>query len=120
MEAARPDAIATAKGKKMVDYYSQIESQEIDGVPYGQGDKISAEVDAGTIAYLAGIGLIGGPLANSIAPAPVDGEAKPLDKMTKAELVATAEGEGVTFADDVTNNEARVAAIEAARAAKAV
>ena len=49
-----------------------------------------------------------------------DGEpVKPLDKMTKAELLDVAANEGVTFGEDVTNNAERVTAIEAARAARA-
>ena len=48
-----------------------------------------------------------------------DTPVKPLDKMTTAELVTTAGAESVTFGDDVKTNADRVAAIQAARDAKA-
>lgn len=44
-----------------------------------------------------------------------DGAAKPLDKMTTAELKEAAEKESVTFGDDVTTNAQRAAAIQAKR-----
>lgn len=43
------------------------------------------------------------------------GEAKPLDKMTTAELNETASAEGVEFGDDVKTNAQRAAAIQAKR-----
>ena len=49
------------------------------------------------------------------APPPPEPEEKPLSRMTKAELEAIAEAEGVDLSE-ATNNPSRVAAIEAARA----
>lgn len=55
--------------------------------------------------------------ADKAEGAPAD-DAKPLDKMTTAELEATAADEEVTFGDDVKTNAQRAAAIQAARDAK--
>lgn len=80
-------------------------------IPLADAVKYGAANEDGTpnVAYV---------YADAAPVAVVESAEKPLAKYTKDELIALAEAEGVDLTD-ATNNEKRVAAIEAARVAKA-